>query len=279
MSAMPCDFEGGVDTIVAKPVPFAIVYVTLTKQEHIELVTQANYWKSCHHRATLGSRWAELEQRRALDQAALREAALRGELELAQAKIRDLQQRVFGRKSERSKGANESQPSVSGRSRGHQRGKPGHGRKMHPHLPVHVEVVELVGATCPKCGLGLSEFPGTEDAEVVELEVRAYRRVIRRRRYRPTCGCGCLPGIVTASAPARLIERGSVRGVGMDQRAVGQVSLRPPQPSAAAGSGRSRVEHGAGHAGRGLEDTCAVVLSPGAGVCAKAAQRLALARR
>jgi transposase len=32
--------------------------------------------------------------------------------------------------------------------------------------------------------------------------------VIRRRRYRPTCNCGCVPGIVSAPAPARLIERG-----------------------------------------------------------------------
>ena len=183
MSAMPCDFEAYVDTIVAKPVPFATVYVTLTKQAHIELVMQAAYWKSCHRRATLRQQWTELEQRRALDQAALREAALRSELEAAQATIRDLQQRVFGRKSERSKGANESQPSVSVRPRGHQRGKPGHGRKMHAHLPARVETVELVGAACPKCGLGLSEFPGTEDSEVVELEVKAYRRVIRHRWY------------------------------------------------------------------------------------------------
>ena len=205
---MPCDFEADVDANVAKPVPFATVYVTLTKQAHIELVTQAAYWKSCHQRATLRQRWAELEHRRALDQAALREAALRSELEAAQAKIRDLQQRVFGRKSERSKGANESQASASGRARGHQRGKPGHGRTMQPHLSARVEVVELASATCPQCGLGLSEFPGTEDSELVELEVKAYRRVIRRRRYRPTCSCGCLPGIVTAGAPARLIGRG-----------------------------------------------------------------------
>ena len=208
MSAMPCILEADVDTIVAKPVPFASVYVTLTKQAHIELVMQAAYWKSSHHRATLRLHWAELEHRGALDQAALREAAMRSELEVAQAKIRDLQQRVFGRKSERSKGTNESQASASGRSRGHQRGKPGHGRKMHPHLPEHVQDIELASATCPQCGLGLSEFPGTEDSEVVELEVKAYRRVIRRRRYRPTCSCGCLPGIVTAPAPARLIERG-----------------------------------------------------------------------
>ncbi len=208
MSAMPCDFEAGVDTNGAKPVPFATVYVTLTKQAHIELVTQANYWKSSHHRATLRLHWAELEHRRALEQAARREEVLRGQLEVAQAKIRDLKQRVFGRKSERSKGANESQSSASGRPRGHQCGKPGHGRKMHPHLPARVEIVELADATCPKCGLGLRGFPGTEDSEMVEVEVKAYRRVIRRRRYQPSCNCGCLPEIVTAPAPARLIARG-----------------------------------------------------------------------
>ena len=64
---------------------------------------------------------------------ALREAALRWELEAAQAQIRDLQQRVFGRKSERSKGANESQSTLSGRPRQHRRGKHGHGRKLHAH--------------------------------------------------------------------------------------------------------------------------------------------------
>lgn len=48
MSAMPCDLQAGVDTNGAIAVPFATVYVTLTKQAHIELVTQANYWKSCY---------------------------------------------------------------------------------------------------------------------------------------------------------------------------------------------------------------------------------------
>ncbi len=43
---------------------------------------------------------------------------------------------------------------------------------------------------------------------MLEIEVQAYRRVIRRRRYRPSCTCGCVPGIVTAPPPPRLIERG-----------------------------------------------------------------------
>ena len=210
MNVMPCPMDVRPAVSDAKPVPFATVYVTLTRQEHIGLVWEANNWKSAHHRATLRLQWAEREHRQALEQAALRVAALRGELEHAHAKIRDLQQRMFGRKSERSKGRSEAQAQglASSTHRGHQRGAPGHGRTMQSQLPARVEFVELDCPTCPQCGLGLSEFPGTEDSQVLEIEVKAYRRVIRRRRYRSICNCGCVPGIVTAPPPSRLIERG-----------------------------------------------------------------------
>ncbi|EQD44975.1 hypothetical protein B1B_13272, partial [mine drainage metagenome] len=49
-------------------------------------------------------------------------------------------------------------------------------------LPVREEIVALALPCCPKCGKGLREFPGTEDSEVLEIEVKAYRRRIRRRR-------------------------------------------------------------------------------------------------
>ena len=212
--------------------PFAQVAVTLTKLEHIQLVMEARCWKSLHQRAV--SRLQQLqdstkrfvaqlrdhaERREATLHAALalaqeaatqREATLGAELDLAQAKVRDLQQRLFGRKSERSKGPSELQPrpGYQPARRGQRRGAPGHGRKMLAHLPERVETVGLDSPQCPACGEALDEFPGTEDCEVLEIEVKAYRRLIRRRRYRPTCRCGCVPGIVTASAPNRLIERG-----------------------------------------------------------------------
>jgi len=112
--------------------PFAQVAVTLTKLEHVQLVMEARSWKSLHQRAV--SRLQQLqdstkrfvaqlrehaERREATLRAALalaheaatqREAALRAEFDEAQAKVRDLQQRLFGRKSERSKGASELQP-------------------------------------------------------------------------------------------------------------------------------------------------------------------------
>ncbi len=218
--------------IAASTAPFASVYVTLTKREHIQLLMDARYWRSLHERAVSRQLQQEASDKRfvlelqehaglrelalrvelalAQVQAEQRETALRGELDLAQAKVRDLQQRLFGRKSERSKGASELQPRPGCRParRGQRRGAPGHGRKMLAHLPERIETVGFDSPQCPACGEALDEFPGTEDSEVLEIEVKAYRRLIRRRRYRPVCQCGCVPGIVTAPAPCRLIERG-----------------------------------------------------------------------
>ena len=233
MSAQPCDFvEVACVSMDKAPAPFATEFVTLSRLEHIELVMEAKRWKGLHERASERALWQERQRLQDMrkarelfalcqqrhrqelqqikDQAAQCEGALRAELELEQAKVRDLQQRLFGRKSERSKGANEGQARAAGSSapRGHQRGKPGHGRTMKSDLPAQVEFVELDSPACPQCGLGLAEFAGTEDSEVHEIEVRAYRRVLRRRRYRPVCQCGCVPGIVSAPPPARLIARG-----------------------------------------------------------------------
>ena len=137
------------------------------------------------------------------DQAGQREAALRAQLELAHAKVRDLRKRLFGRKNESRGGGGEGQVQapVSRPPRGHRVVAAGHGRTIQSQPPERVEFVELDGPRCPSWGLDLREFPGTEDSQVLEIEVQAYRRVIRRRRYRPVCDCGCVPGIV--SAPPR----------------------------------------------------------------------------
>lgn len=41
----------------ARPVPFAAEYVTLTKQEHVRLKSEANYWQSLHSRAVKRMQW------------------------------------------------------------------------------------------------------------------------------------------------------------------------------------------------------------------------------
>ena len=194
--------------------PFACEYVTLSRQEHIQLVWEGRHWKRLHHSATLRLAEQEADYRRQLqcqsEGAEQRERALRCDLEYARGRIRDLEQRLFGRKSERQWVIDGQQPRSAGlvRGRGQQRGSPGHGRRPLCGLPIHEEILPLASANCPACGEALEDFPGTEDSEVLEIEVKAYRRVIRRRRYRPACRCGKLAGIVTAAAPGRLIERG-----------------------------------------------------------------------
>ena len=83
-------------------------------------------------------------------------------------------------------------------------------------LAAQEEVVDLEEAqkSCPKCGLALEALGWTEDAEVAEIEVRAHRRVIRRRKYK--AACRLLPGIVTAPAPARLMANISVRQIQLE---------------------------------------------------------------
>ena len=93
--------------------------------------------------------------------------------------------------------AGSSSPKARGRPRGQQKGKPGHGQRALDELPTQEEIVEGIPQKgCPKCGLALEALGWTEDAEVAEIEVRAHRRVIRRRKYKPACRCGVLPGIV-----------------------------------------------------------------------------------
>jgi transposase len=191
--------------------PFDRELVTLTKRAHIELVMQARQWKSLHERAVRRLELTEKRHQFELAQAQQREARLKAELDSAQAQIRDLRQRVFGAKTEQSSSINAVAHSTADvrRRRGQQRGQPGHGRTRLAQLPARVE--DLTSQLCcPRCGLSLSEFAGTQDAEVLEIEVKAYRRLIHRHRYRPTCGCGCLPGIVTAPPPAQLISRGKL---------------------------------------------------------------------
>jgi transposase len=163
--------------------------------ENLELRQQAGYWKSMHQRAV--ARLAELQT----------------ENEYLQAQLRLRERQLFGRKTERVTAQPDSPVTVPTpeppRPCGQQRGRPSPPRRDHSHLPVVVEERELPASEqhCPQCGQPFAPFPGTEDSSLLEIEVRAYRRCVRRRRYRPTCHCGCQPGIVTAPGPDKLIPK------------------------------------------------------------------------
>jgi len=168
-------------------------------RENLELRCERAYWQKQHEKA------CEREKQR--------------EEEICQlkARIRQLEKQVYGRRCEKSTSGSERSVAEDAsdakrRSRGHQRGAPGHGRRSYEQLPVVEELYELgeEAKRCPHCGRPVEEFPGTEDSEELEIEVKAYRRRIRRKRYRPTCRCNELPGIITAPGPFKLIPKSTI---------------------------------------------------------------------
>jgi transposase len=161
--------------------------------------------------------------RSAFERVKARERDLKLENAHLQARIRQLEQRLFGRKSESATATASAMPSppaaptqtpLKRRRRGQQPGKRGPKRRDYSHLPVVEEFHDLPAGErhCQQCGQVFTPFPGTEDSTVLEIEVRAHRRLIRRRRYRRACECGNHPGIVTAAAPAKIIPK-SLLGV------------------------------------------------------------------
>ena len=106
---------------------------------------------------------------------------------------------LYGRRSEK------QQTPGTGRRRGQQPGAPGHGRTLRPGIEERVEVHNPpAGArVCAACGKPYVAN-GTDESSLLEIEVRAHRRVIRRGRWRRRCGCASSPMEVTASPVPRL---------------------------------------------------------------------------
>jgi len=174
-------------------------------------------WEDCPVNAELfGLRAQWGNYKRLHRDACEREKALKEKLAELEARLRQRERELFAAKSERRRrrtrkaGESEATPGARPRRRGHQRGAPGHGRKDYAHLPVREEWVELAEGErcCPSCGLPFEVVGGSEDSEQVEVEVRAYRRRLRRRRYRPTCRCAGLPAVSAAPRPPKLIPKG-----------------------------------------------------------------------
>jgi len=142
----------------------------------VELRLLANYWRTMHQRAVR------------------REQQLKEQLQHLRGQLRELRRRFFGKKSETSSSINtpphndddKNQGKGKKRSRGQQPGSQGHGRRNHDHLPTTDEPCTLPTdqQCCAGCGQPFVEISGTADGDILEIEVRAYRRRYRRQRYR-----------------------------------------------------------------------------------------------
>jgi transposase len=170
------------------------------RREVSELRCEVGYWKSRHADAVK------------------RIEGLKEELQQAQGQVRILQDKLFGRKSEKSGASDRSnelvdpeEATVDRNQRGARPGHAGHRRRDYSHLPAVEEFVPLPvdSLVCPHCGKPAAMMSETEDSEVLEIDVRAHRRRIRRRRYRAACDCDPARRTLTAPPASKLIPKGN----------------------------------------------------------------------
>lgn len=179
-------------------------------------LTQATlgWWQNQYQRAVVALRKCEVElaaSRRFHQDALQREQQLQERIKELEAKLRQREKELFGRRSEQPKGQNEStsSPSSTKRARGQQKHNPAPKPREHSHLPAHEEFVDLAKEqkNCFSCGLPFVEFHSSEDSEAIEVEIKAHRRVIRRKRYKKSCQCPATPTFRTAEVAPKLIPK------------------------------------------------------------------------
>ena len=127
---------------------------------------------------------------------------LEAQLERLRATGAVLSRALYGRKSEQ-----QDKPR-SERKRGQQHGAPGHGRTQRPGLAERTEELKPPpdACVCGRCGQPYAPN-GAEESTLVEIEVKAHKRVIRRPRWRRTCECASSPMEVSAPPVPRLFRR------------------------------------------------------------------------
>ncbi len=178
--------------------------VTGLQRANLELRQEAGYWQS-RHRAAVGriSQFEGTIQQLATEKRQL-QSQFQEQIERLEAEKRQLKADLFGRQTEKHShdGYGELVDPLEQRPprpRGQQAGQPRPPRRDYSHLETRTELNELPSTqrVCGHCGKALAVLQGTEDSEVVEVEVSAYRRLVQRRRYRRTCTC---PGQRTFTA-------------------------------------------------------------------------------
>lgn len=137
------------------------------------------------------------------------------------ANLTTLQDLLFGKSSEQPKNKTSTQISKDeGVGKGshkesNSKGKNGGHRKRRDHskLPLAETTIDLPDdkKKCPCCGLDFQYVNDVEEGETIEIEVKGYRKKIRRRSYARKCKCTCGgPKIITATSPGKLISKGSI---------------------------------------------------------------------
>ena len=186
------------------PVAEQAAELTPSPQDWVLISTEE--LKSLHHQIScLQAETARLKSK--IDEQA-------AQLVLKEAQIKDLKNRLFGKKTEKgSSGSSEAKKNPpTGQPKGQQKGTQGHGRTPRPKLPVDDVIVDLPEEQkrCPTCGLPYHRRAALDEtSDVIEVLVKAYIRRYHRPAYEPDTGCLCpdTPAIIIAPPPVRLLPR------------------------------------------------------------------------
>ena len=166
--------------------------ILISEKEYQVLKSEVGYWQAMHKKAIS------------------REKRLKQTIQDLEGQIRDLRNRLFGTKSEKkssSKDEDKSKSSNSKRPRGQQPGSKGHGRTTRPNLPQKEETVNFPeDPICPNCGKPYIPDESKE-AEIIEVEVKAYKRKIIRCCMKKGCSCKGVPNTITAPMPPKVIPK------------------------------------------------------------------------
>ena len=123
--------------------------IVISEREYLELKSEVGYWKNLHTRALKREKEAE---------------------------IKNLKNRIFGKKSEKTKTnenkKDENEEKSKKRKRGQKAGSKGHGRTIRPNLTEKEETHRIPKTPiCPKCGKEYQEDK-TKEGEILEVEVK-----------------------------------------------------------------------------------------------------------
>ena len=166
--------------------------ILISEREYLGLKNEVGYWQTMHKNAI--SREKELKQT----------------IKELEGKIRDLKNRLFGKKSEKKSSGNDKDKSKSPTSkgpRGQRRGSKGHGRTKRPDIPEKEESASFSeDPICPNCGTPYLPDESKE-AEIFEVEVKAYKRKIIRDCIKKGCSCKGVPNTITAPMPPTVIPK------------------------------------------------------------------------
>ncbi len=166
--------------------------ILISEKEYLELKCEMAYWRAMHNKAIT------------------REEIQKQTIKEQEGQIRDLRHRVFGKKSEKkssSKNEVKSKNMDTKRSRGQQFGSKGHGRTERPDLPEKKEVAKFSKEpVCPCCNKPYIPDE-SKDAEIIEVEVKAYTRKISRQRMQKGCTCKGVPNTITAAMPPKVLPK------------------------------------------------------------------------